>query len=87
MQIDLTDAAPLLTCDVCGCEFPGNQVGSSYIHIPDSDVSTEDIRERCARCTTEHGPLANPPAGGTVGAKPTDPKTPSEEEPDGIDFE
>lgn len=94
MQIDLTDAAPLLTCDVCGIEFPGDQVGSSYIRIPDSDVSTEDMRDRCARCTAEHGPLARPPAGGTVGAKlenhpeekPDHEPAPHQEDTDGINF-
>lgn len=79
-------SAPRLTCDVCEMQFPGDQVGSSFVHIPDSDISTEDMRERCARCTEQHGPLASPPAGGIVGAKLETTQTPPEEDTDGINF-
>lgn len=58
------EAAPLVVCDVCGVEYPADQVGSSWVNIPDSDISQEDMRDRCASCTTQHGPLALPPAGG-----------------------
>ena len=59
--------APMVICDVCGVDYPADQHGSSWISIPDSDISSEDMRDRCAACTQKHGPLARPPAGGTRG--------------------
>jgi hypothetical protein len=44
-----------LRCDCCG-RFMRPAPGTSWVFVPDSDVSVGDERERCARCTADHGP-------------------------------
>ena len=43
-------------CDKCGRFFVTGMPGTSWVHVPDSDVSWGENRERCARCTEKHGP-------------------------------
>lgn len=50
-------AALLPNCDKCGRFTLPGAPGTSWVHVPDSDVSMGDDRERCARCTAKHGPV------------------------------
>jgi len=50
---------PAPQCDTCGRFFPVLQKGSSWIAVPCSDVSDEDMRDRCAKCTAASGPLVD----------------------------
>jgi len=45
-------------CCSCGKFFPHAQVGSSWVFVPDSDVSCEEDRVQCRACTEVLGPLA-----------------------------
>lgn len=48
---------PMLpNCDRCGRFTLPGAPGTSWVHVPDSDVSMGDDRERCASCTAKHGP-------------------------------
>lgn len=43
-------------CELCGRFMPFNQPGSSWVYVPDSYMSYEEIFDRCRRCTEKHGP-------------------------------
>lgn len=43
-------------CDCCGRFVTPGQPGASWVMVPCSDVSYGDERERCALCTSKHGP-------------------------------
>lgn len=42
-------------CDSCGRFFSYNQPGSSWVFVPDSDISYEENKVRCRECTERHG--------------------------------
>ena len=44
-------------CDRCGKFFSPSK-GGSWLFVPSSDVSMGDERERCVKCTKEHGALS-----------------------------
>lgn len=48
-------------CDCCGRFVIPGSPGSSWVHVPDSHVSTGDDRDRCAACTDSHGPAQAAP--------------------------
>lgn len=50
----------MIHCDRCGQFFSGTQPGSSWVFVPNSDVSMGDERNRCASCTARHGPATAP---------------------------
>lgn len=46
-----------MRCDCCGKFFKNNALGSSHIFVPDSEVSYEELADRCPTCTHKHGRL------------------------------
>jgi hypothetical protein len=43
-----------MRCDKCGRFFkPGP--GTSWVCVPDTEVNSGEERERCAKCTLDHG--------------------------------
>ena len=44
-------------CDKCGRFFSPSK-GGSWMFVPDSDVGMGEERERCAKCTEQHGALS-----------------------------
>jgi hypothetical protein len=47
---------PPCKCDRCGKLFPAVQSGATWVNVPASDISTEEIRDRCAACSAKRGP-------------------------------
>jgi hypothetical protein len=49
----------IFKCDNCGKFIPYSQLneggGASSCFVPDSDVSYEEEKFRCKKCTEEHG--------------------------------
>ena len=43
-------------CDICTKSFPADQPLSTWVRVPFSDVSSEEIRDRCAACSAKFGP-------------------------------
>lgn len=43
-------------CDMCGRFFSIGEPGSSYVFVPDSHYTREELIERCRQCTAEYGP-------------------------------
>lgn len=46
----------MIRCDCCGRFMAPGSPGSSWVMVPHSDVSCGDERDRCAQCTSRHGP-------------------------------
>lgn len=48
-----------IKCDCCGKFIPYSQLqdggGASHAFVPDSDVSYEEDKYRCNKCTEKHG--------------------------------
>jgi len=44
-----------MRCDSCGKFFPADEPGSSHCFVPDSDLSSEEIADRCFPCTKKQG--------------------------------
>lgn len=60
----LPEAAPregpkryMAVCEHCGKDFPSDEPGASWVNVPFSDVSSEELGDRCADCTHKLGPL------------------------------
>lgn len=51
-----TATGPRVKCDSCGRFFPYQQEGSSWLFVPDSAVSYEEMADQCRACTEAHGP-------------------------------
>jgi hypothetical protein len=47
---------PACKCDTCGRFFPADLSGATWVNVPASDISTEEVRDRCAECSTKRGP-------------------------------
>jgi len=47
--------ADRIYCDGCGRFMNPNQPGSSWAHVPASDISYEENIEYCPTCTKRHG--------------------------------
>ncbi len=44
-------------CDTCGRFMIGREPGSSWVFVPGSDVSYEEDKEQCKKCTLKFGAL------------------------------
>ncbi len=44
-------------CDNCGCFMKYSEKWSSWVFVPDSSMSYEEVREQCRKCTDKYGPL------------------------------
>jgi len=42
-------------CDTCGKFMKWMEEGSSWCFVPDSDISYEEQKEQCKRCTEKYG--------------------------------
>ena len=51
----------LPNCDKCGRFMVPGLPGTSWLHVPDTEVNTGEDADRCVKCTAKHGPLR--PAG------------------------
>lgn len=46
-----------IKCDSCGQFMDSRAKGSSWVFVPDSDVSYEELGFRCPNCTSKYGVL------------------------------
>ena len=50
-----------IRCDRCGHYITYSELdkdgGASTVFIPDSEVSMEELRQRCKKCTEKYGPV------------------------------
>lgn len=47
--------AGVVRCDTCGRFMKFKESGSSWLFVPDSEVSYEELIDRCAVCTSKIG--------------------------------
>jgi hypothetical protein len=48
--------AKRLRCDTCGRFIAYQEPGSSWVFVPSSDITYEENKDQCKRCTDKHGP-------------------------------
>ncbi len=51
------EKAERMRCNTCGRFMEYQEPGSSWVFVPGSDISWEEDKDQCKKCTDKYGPL------------------------------